>query len=272
MTSPSKKWDIRLIAMDLDDTLLSPDKSISPANKEAVRRAFRHGVHIVLASARPISSIIMYARELEIEGYCIGLNGAVVSSVPDGEVLRLKTHTVEFTRELIEFCYDLGPDNLFVEYPDGFSCWNLNLGVGGYLSSLGMKPKWVGDLTKVDEPVCKVVLCKEGNYKSIVDRIKDKFGSGIHMVVWDGYWAWIEILPAGTGKASALNWLTERIGINPRECMAIGDEENDVEMIKWAGLGVAMGQGNIKAKAVADYITSSNSADGCALAINRFVL
>lgn len=105
-----------------------------------------------------------------------------------------------------------------------------------------------------------------------LERLREALGDQVAYVIWEGPWSFVEVLPLGTSKAAALEWLAARLGVAREEVLAVGDERNDIEMLAWAGTGVAMGNAHPEVKAVADWVTAPVEEDGCALAIERFVL
>lgn len=262
----------RLVALDLDDTLLLPDKTISPRVRAAVEQSLRHGVHVVLASARPLGSVARYAQELGIDGYCVALNGAIVARVPGPRVAHASILERSLVDEVLTACLDLGAANIFVETPYHCAVQRIDGEVSAYIAMTGSEPVYVGDLRRFESrEVCKLSLLVEGPPDGVMAELRNGMGDRIHLIAWEGEWSWVEVLPEGTSKAAALEWLTSRLRIDRSEVLAVGDQLNDVEMLRWAGTGVAMGHGHPEAIAAADWVTASNIDDGCAIAIERFV-
>lgn len=264
---------IRLVALDLDDTLLLPDKTLSERTKRTVQEVQRLGVHVVPASARPLQSVLDYGTQLGVKGYCIALNGAVTATAPGGEVLRVEALPDPVLRSALHIARALKPNNVYVELADGFAVERVDDDVGGYSAITGRVPYRVGNLHELAPgPHCKVAVHIQGATADAAKQIEKALGDRVHLVVWEGQWSWIEILSAGTSKAAALSWLAQRLGVEREAVMAVGDQRNDIEMLEWAGVGVAMGHGHPDAIAAADYVTDSNAEDGCAKALERFVL
>lgn len=263
----------RFVALDLDETLLLPDKTVSPRVVAATRKSFQRGVHVVLASARPIHSVAAYMEHLAIEGYCVALNGTVIARAPEVEVVHKSVLDADFVAEVIEACNEITHDNLFIETPLQYAVDHIDEDVSLYIEMTGQRPLYTGDLRKWEpKDVCKVNLRIEGPPDEAAEMLSRRFGDRIHIVTWDGPWSWVEVLAGGTSKATALQWLTDHLGIDREETLAVGDQLNDLEMLQWAGTGVAMGNAHPAAQAVADWVTASNVEDGCAIALERFVL
>lgn len=264
---------IRLIALDLDDTVLLPDKTISPRTKRAIRAAAAEGCHVILASARPLLSIADYAKELGVEGYCIGLNGAVTATLPNLERVRVKRLDPETVRRILELNREIQAPNVFLEHPIAFACAFDGDDVDAYAVMAQTDACYIGDLYEYDRTdVCKVVFRTDHTPFPSLAKLQEHLGDEVSFVIWEGPWSFVEVLPFGTSKADALQWLVQQLGISREEVLAVGDERNDIEMIEWAGIGVAMGNAHPEVKAVADWVTAPSTEDGCAIAIERFAL
>lgn len=271
--SRSQARQIRLIALDLDDTTLLPDKTISPRNEEAIRTAAQQGCHVVLASARPLGSIARYASELGIEGHCIGLNGAVIATLPGLERVRARYLEPELVRRILHLTEQIQAPNVFIEYPDSFAAEHDGPDVAAYAHLATGPASYTGDLhAATHSEACKVVFRLDDTPFPALEKLEAALGNEVAFVIWEGPWSFVEVLPFGTSKADALKWLVAQLGIDRSEVLAVGDERNDIEMIEWAGVGVAMGNGHPEVKAVADWVSADVRDDGCAVAIERFAL
>lgn len=269
----SKQPSTQLVALDLDETLLQPDESVSPRAIAATRECFQRGVHVVLASARPLRSVAAYVKQLAIDGYCIALNGTVVAKAPDVEVVHTAEIETALASEILGACQDIEHDNLFIEMPLDYAVDHIDSDVELYIRMTGQHPLYTGDLRQwKPKDVCKINLRVEGPPYEAAEQLKKWFGNRIHVVTWEGPWSWIEVLRGGTSKASALQWLSDHLGVEPERTLAVGDQLNDIEMLQWAGTGIAMGNAHPEVIAVADWVTAPNDEDGCAIALERFVL
>lgn len=265
---------IRLIALDMDDTVLRADKTISSRTEKAIRTAVERGSHVVFASARPLGSIASYAKELGVEGYCIALNGAVVATLPELERIRECYLSPDLVARILSLDHKkLHAENVFLEYPRAYAALYDAPDVDAYALLAEGPATYVGDLHQTShDAVCKVVFRADDTPFPTLAKLQEALGDEVAYVIWEGPWSFIEVLPLGTSKAAALEWLAARLGIAREEVLAVGDERNDIEMLQWAGIGVAMGNAHPDVKAVADWITESVEDDGAAVAIERFAL
>lgn len=264
---------IRLIALDLDDTLLRADKTISPRTERAIRRAVAQGCHVVLASARPLGSIASYADDLGVDGYCIGLNGAIVARLPHLERVRVRYLEPALVKRILDLDQKVEAGNVFIEYPRSYAALRHGSDVTAYARLAEGPATYVGDLHQAPhDEVCKVVFRVDDTPFPTLAKLQQALGDEVAYVIWEGPWSFIEVLPFGTSKADALQWLAKQLQVSRDEVLAVGDERNDLEMVTWAGVGVAMGNANPELKAVADWVTASVEEDGCAVAIERFAL
>lgn len=266
----------KLIAIDMDGTLLKNDKTISVKTKEALKAANNLGVKIVLTSGRPIQGIKNYLDELELTGkddYVIGLNGALVckcddySIISSNETLKgkdlkyiynkvkdLKTYFHAFTRneDLVNI------ESKFSE--DEEKRINLKVRVVDFLSDI-----------KDDDEILKVVLEEE---KDVLDRITTQIPEELfeeYNIIRTVDFM-LEFMKKGCNKATGIEKLANHLGIKKEEIIAIGDASNDKEMIEYAGLGVAMGNAEDEIKVIANFVTKSNEEDGVAFVIEKFIV
>lgn len=276
MSSPQLRTQsdvIRIIALDLDDTVLLSDGTMTDRMTTTLQRAKREGKHIVFASARPLQSMLEVVKPLQVAQYCVALNGAVVADIDSGNITYKQTLPEHIVKQLLSLRETLLPDNTFFDYPDAFAAWHDGADVLRY-KAMGMKkPVYVGDLSTVDHSnVCRFAFRVSSTPFPALEKIQAVLGDAVQYVVWEDDWSFVEILPATVSKASALAWLVDEIGYTAAETIAVGDERNDIEMLKWAGIGVAMGNARDEVKRVADYVTKDVQNDGCAHAIESFVL
>lgn len=269
----SQVHEIRFIALDLDDTVLLPDKTISERTKAAIRAAAAGGCSVILASARPIRSVLWYAEQLGIHtGYCIGLNGAVVARLDGKQIVRTNLLSAGIAREAVALAEEYRPDNCFLDFPEGFAARYDGSDVSIYTDVSRRGPDFIGDLTRLPlKNVCKVTWRMAETPFPMYEKLKERLQDRVNYVLWEGPWSFIEILDQRTSKASALAWIAETLGIPASQALAVGDQRNDREMLEWAGIGVAMGNAHPELKAVADDVTSPVTEDGCALAIEKYV-
>ena len=258
---------IRLIAIDLDGTLLTSDRQIHPDNVSAIARARNSGVSVVLASGRIRPSIAPFARELDLHSSpLICSNGAHVVDGNGSSVL--ESHLVNSIRNsVIDFAEREGmhlngytTDEMFYLHDDAWSDL--------YRQRARTIPSHVVpvEALRAMKLIKLMVIGEPRRIRSIAERGSELFDLN-HVVLTESEPEYLEFLPANANKGHALQVLSKHLGINQENIMAIGDYLNDVEMVKWAGYGVAMGNAVPEVKAVSDAITTINDEGGVARAI-----
>lgn len=264
---------IRLVATDLDGTLLNQEWKISPGNIRAVRQAVGNGVKVTLATGRMAAATRRYARELGLDVPIITYHGALVEQALSGEVLYRKVVPVELAAEIVEYLLKKGihtqiflKDRVFVRKVNAYS------EEYSKMSNLKVEEADVYKLLEKEPEGLEKILCigEERVLNRAADELRQAYAGKLHFTssrdnVFD-------MIHPEVNKGTALKALADQWEIRPEEVMAIGDSLNDREMIAYAGIGVAMENAHPELKKIADYITSSNREDGVAKAIERFVL
>ncbi len=261
---------IRCIAVDLDDTLLRTDLTISDADKRAIRRAIGAGVKVLIASGRMIRAMRSYVEELELDVPLIAYNGALIQEAVSGRVLYQRPVPVAEAHRLIDIFRAAGIHlNVYIHdelYMDRLTEWGER-----YATNAGVEPHPVGDLqTFLKEASPKLLGVGE---PEAIDRIqaslREEFGERLQFVKSKP--TYLEILAPGVSKGLALRELADLWGLDRTEVMAVGDAPNDLSMIEWAGVGVAIGNAWPAVKERADLVVADHDHDGVAEAIRRAV-
>lgn len=267
--------DIKLLALDLDGTLTNSKKRVSEKNKKYIKKAQDKGVKIILASGRPVIGIKSVSDELDLGqqgGYILAYNGGQIIDCKTGEDLVKETIAMKYVHDICDVI------NKFNVYPlcydnTGVICENdINKYVQkeGYNNSIPVKKVECLE-AMISEPVVKfMVVGAPEELNKVYAYLKGKFEGELNLFFSEPYF--MEITPLGIEKASALNCLAEMLGITKEQIMACGDGLNDIPMLEFAGLSIAMENAYNETKRVADYIVSSNEHDGVAEAIKRFIL
>lgn len=275
---PEPGWQPELVALDIDGTLFTAghgvasntvDETISPATREAVDRALEAGAHVVLATGRSTFGITRVLDMLELprtrgdKVYTVASNGSVTFAYPPVELLSTVTFDAsEVVRRLLEHV----PQALVAVE---------EVGVGYRVNRHFPDGEITGDMTLqsvdqlVSEPVTRVVIRDPD--ASAEDFIELAEQLGLHGInYYIGWTAWLDLAPTGVSKASGLASICERLGVTQQNVLAIGDGRNDVEMLQWAGRGVAMGQAPLEVQEAADDVTRSVQDDGAAYELARW--
>ena len=269
-------WKPRLIALDIDGTLLkwvdgggTTHEEISPAVYDAVRRALDAGAHVVLASGRSPHGMtrIADALDLHTDGgervWIVASNGAVVLRYPPVEVIHEDTFDA---REAVASILEHHPAALVAVEERGV----------GYRVNRHFPPgELTGEMriTEIDDlvagPVSRVIIRDPDATAEDFVALGERLGlHGTNYVV--GWTAWLDLAPVGVDKASGLQHVADKLGVAAEDVLAIGDGRNDIEMLQWAGRGVAMGQAVEEVRAAADGVTSSVFEDGAAVEIGKY--
>ena len=240
--------DIKLIALDMDGTLLNNQHVVSDRNKEAILAAREQGVEVIISTGRHYQSSFEIARELDIH-YLITVNGSEIWTL-DGELIARQTLDSDIVKKLMELKEQHGTWTWLASVDEVFS----NEAPEDILAYEWLK---VGFDTDNDH-----------TKEEIIQTITD-WGN----VEWSNSSPTnIEINAFGVNKAAAIKKVCERLDLSMEQVMAAGDSLNDIKMIEKAGLGVAMGNAQQTVKDKADYITDTNENDGVAKAIEKWVL
>jgi Cof subfamily protein (haloacid dehalogenase superfamily) len=260
---------IRLVAIDVDDTLITDELTIPQATSQAIAKALAKGVEVTLATGRMYRSALPYAVELNLTGPLIAYNGAMIKTVA-GEELYHCPIPAETVRDLASFCQDQQL-TLQVYIDDVLYVEEINEYVDYYMSIASVPAIPVGPLNDfIAKGSTKALVVGQ---PSLLDKVQpqlaEAFGGLIEVVRSKP--AYIEMTRRGISKAHALEQLAQRYGLSRDQIMAIGDSFNDLEMIRYAGIGVAVANAAPQVKEAADYVTLSNEEAGVAEALIRFL-
>jgi Cof subfamily protein (haloacid dehalogenase superfamily) len=265
---------IRLIAVDLDDTLLAPDLTIPDPTRDAIRRAFGRGVAVTVATGRMLRSALPYALDLGLTLPLVTYNGALVKTAGTGEVLSHTPVPREQAISVAERCAAEGLD-LNVYLDDDLFVARRTPAVEYYETIAGLPARVVGDLrcfleqAPVD-PTKLLILAEPETTEGLAARLGELYRGALN--VMRSRPRFVEIVREGVDKWWGVLAVAERLGLGPAEIMAIGDSLNDREMIRRAGLGVTVPHAPDFLRAEADFVTGTDHGLGVAEAIERFVL
>lgn len=263
----------KIIAVDLDDTLLNDKLMISQINLEAISYAQQKGVKVVLCTGRAtdsVKSILTQVKTYSEKDFFISYNGAFVSSI-QGDVIFKKVITQPYITQLVDLGKNQEVDIQFYSdndlYVDFYSETTMN-----YEKHTGSRAVVIKDLKEL-EFTLKILYNSlntnklENLRRIITSSYKDELN------VFYSKKNYLEVLMKEGNKGLALEYLVNYLGIKKEEVIAIGDSENDLSMINYAGLGVCMKNGNVELKQMAQYVTQKNNNEsGVAEVIYKFII
>ena len=251
---------IDAVAMDLDGTVLDHTFRPSPRMAAAVARCETLGIHCVIATGRMFIAARRVAHEIGVTQPVVCYQGALVGDPTTGEILSHRPVPTELAREILD---ELGDDarktNLYLD--DELYVWEENAETLRYKHTAGVEMHVVGDLARwITRPTTKIVTVGEpAAMDALRDRLRPRFGD--RAFVAKSLPIFLEFAAPGVDKASGLEVVGDLLGIAPERWAAIGDAENDLEMIEWAGAGIAMGNADARVKELASY-TIGDVGDG----------
>ncbi|GAF41917.1 Hydrolase [Agrilactobacillus composti DSM 18527 = JCM 14202] len=267
---------IQLIAIDIDDTLLTTHHQILPSTVNAIQKALAQGIKIVLCSGRPLAGVQPYLTQLGIYGpdqYVVTYNGAVVAQV-NGEILVKQLLPKAVYTQLTAFAQAHHiPFNVLDEHSTIYTAdRNIDFitAVQAVENRAGILVRQPAELPE-DFAIAKGVFVGD---KSLLDRVEPAVMATFTQefsVIRAGT-NFLEVMAPGVDKGFALAQLAENLALPASAVMAVGDAGNDLAMFAFAGTAVAMGNGTAIAKAQADHVTGTNDTGGLAAAIHKFAL
>ncbi len=264
----------KLVALDMDGTLLKEDKTISKENLEAIKRAKENGIKVVLATGRPTKGIEKYLKQLNLlnDGdYAVAFNGAVVQNTKTGEIIAKNFMNLND----LEYLYTLSKKldvNIHALTPS--SCITPKLNKYSELeATINGIPLEIVDFDNInkDTTIVKVMFIDdESILNKVIENLPDDINDRYTIVRSAPFF--LEFINKKVNKGFGVEVLAKNLGINQEEVICMGDAGNDIHMIKYAGLGVAMGNAFPELKEIANYITKTNEEHGVAHVINKFIL
>lgn len=265
----------KMIVLDLDGTLTNDNKEITPRTHNALMLAQSTGVKVVLASGRPTYGIVPLARQLQMEkydGYILAYNGGSIISCRNGETVFNQTLDPSLVPILYAESKTAGMEILTYQ--------------GEAIAASSRKNKYVlheafinkmpvvelDDFpSQVQHPVNKCLIVGDPKPLHELEKsLSGKYPDKLSIYRSSGFF--LECVPSGIEKSNSLDKLISSMGIDRSEVIAVGDGYNDLGLIRYAGLGVAMANASTEVQDEADYITWSNQEDGVAHVVEKFIL
>ncbi|QXO18805.1 MULTISPECIES: sugar-phosphatase [Vibrio] len=265
----------KLIALDMDGTLLNSQKQISPRTKQVITRAREQGIRVVLASGRPIDGIRSKLEELDIrseDDFVLHYNGSIVENVATGEVIYQQILTGKDAKTVARLAKKMGVNtHAFSQVhglitPKNSKFTEVEAEINGVTIT-----EMDFELLEDDHPIIKTMIVAEPELlDKTIANLPPQMREQYTVVQSAAYF--LEFLNTASNKGVGVKAIADHIGIPAEQVICMGDAENDHHMLKYAGLGIAMANAMEETKKIADYITLSNDEDGVAAAIEKFAL
>lgn len=260
----------KLAAIDLDETLLAHDGTISPANQRAIKRLQEAGILPVIASGRMHQATVRFADMLALRGPIISYNGAMIRVHPDNDTWHHVTVPPEPAAAVIRFCREHGHhlnyylnDHLYVAE---WGPW-----AEFYVRHTGSPMDVVGDLTPYigTSPTKMILIDTPETVERLYGSLTERFGSEMYITHTNP--EYLEFMSLNANKGNALSFLAARLGVPREAVLAFGDGGNDLPMIHWAGFSVAMGSGREAVRQAASWVAPPFEEDGFAVAVEEIL-
>ena len=262
---------IKLLAMDLDGTLITDLHTIPPRTKDAIRAAVDKGVYVIIATGREYEITKEIAHQLDLNTPIICFQGALIYDPQTNKIIASTELDLPLAQKLIDFSrlhnlalYLYLNSQAYAEHTTGLS--------RAMFDETGTPVVEVSNLKDViiSPPIKGLIVHPVEGIDAKIEELRVNLGSGAS--VFRSVDKLIEITSPNTSKGHALSTLAAYYNIPQAEVMAIGDQDNDIDMIAWAGIGIAVGNASPKAKSVADYIAPPVEQEGVVWAIEQFIL
>jgi hypothetical protein len=274
---PEPALPVRLIALDIDGTLVGEDQVIGDRTRAAVAEATRRAIAVSLVTGRMATSALPFAQALGLTGPIVAQQGAMIRSMPEdgsmrpGKLLFHRPLKPEVAGDIVRWCLerDLTPHFNYLE-------WMI---VGADEKRMEEYRRFVGDRLRIvpdiraraASPVTKVVAIGEGDHSlDVLDEGRAYFAGRAEVTL--SHPRFLEFLAPGVSKGLGIRWLARRLGVPLAQCLAVGDQYNDLEMISEVGHGVAMPSAPAAVRAAARYVAPPVAEEGAAQMIERIAL
>lgn len=263
----------KMLVLDLDDTLLCDDHSISDRNKEMLMKAQEKGVYVVLASGRPTPAMLQYAEELDLKkngSYIISYNGAIITDLNK----QIPIFEQTLSKEQIHGLYDFSLANnvdIITYTADSIISETTSKYIDIEVQLTQMKFNKVDSFkAAVTEPAVKCILLQDPDYlKTVETKLKQEKPNKSVSISKPFF---LEVMPKGIDKATSIARLAEKLGIRQEEIIAVGNAGNDLAMVEYAGLGVWVDNVTPELRGCADVIVASNNNHGVAEVVEKYIL
>jgi len=260
---------IKMVVTDIDGTIYSPEQGINESVKNCIKNLVDNNIHVAIATGRTFGSAKCVADTIGIQCPLICYQGGLVQSY-DGEILDVKYLNPDIARKIITECRQRNIHlNVYVE--DKLYVEDDNQYIKDYIGDKGIDYFKVDSFDELDFSKLNKLLAINYDADFIDNLILEFQKKYPELYIVKSYKYFCEIANKQATKGNAIKFLAQKYGFTENEVMAIGDQNNDIEMVETAGIGVAMGNGTNEIKAKANYITDTVQNDGFVKAVNKFV-
>ena len=265
----------KILVLDIDGTLTTSRKDISPETKKGIMAIQERGHLVMLASGRPTPGMMRYAKELELEkygGYLLSFNGARIINCKTGDIVFQKVLPKQVIPGLYKFAveHDLGLMTYFGDYIVLGTRSDEYVEIESKIN--GIPIRQVNDFVNfVDFDINKCLMtAPPEKAEQCMKLLQEKYKDSLSIYRSEPFF--IEIMPKNIDKANSIDRMLSTVGLTRENIICCGDGYNDMSMIQYAGVGVAMENAQPEVKEAADYITDSNDNDGIVKVIDKFIL
>jgi Cof subfamily protein (haloacid dehalogenase superfamily) len=261
----------KMIAIDLDGTLLTDDLMVSPDTVTAIQKAVGLGTIVTIATGRMFPSAKVFAQQLGINVPLITYHGAIIKDVNENEVMYERLISPDVAQKLVAIASEKQIHLQVYQDDILYSAWE-NEKLIAYSEEAKVPYLIEPDLAKLAKKgFTKALFIDNHDTLDILqDELQSLFGEQAHIA--KSKKTYLEVTNTEANKGSALLYLATKLGIDRSEIIGIGDNHNDIELIKTAGLGIAMGNAVKELKDIADYISLTNNDDGVLHVIEKFII
>lgn len=252
---PGITFPYRLAAVDLDGTLLGPDKAISEQNAAAVRRLNENGAQVIIASGRRHQNSIRFQRQLQLTGPIIACQGGLIRDGESGNVIEAHFLPQTIAREITSEAEQNGVQPIYYHLDHLYVPERNNRWIDLYESRVGERAETLPNLSALDgRRALKIVWYGDPVVlRKARPEIAERYHGKVDVLSTES--ENLEFMPRGINKAAALEKVAREVGVPREQVLAFGDGENDLQMLAWAGMGVAMRHGNPLAIAAARMVS-----------------
>jgi Cof subfamily protein (haloacid dehalogenase superfamily) len=277
LPSPEPQFPIRLIALDIDGTLIGDDHDMGPRTVAAVRAAMDRDIAVSLITGRMVSSALRFARELDLVGPVVGYQGGLIRAMPEvgskrlGKLLLHTPIQPDVAREIIGWTREHGLDP-HVNHLERFILRADDPRADDYSAFMGARAELVDDLVEaITHPVTKVLAVGEPPLPvDLAPVARAQFAGRADVTI--SHPRFLEFVAPGVSKGRAVRWLARRLRVPLGATLAIGDQWNDLEMLSEVGHGTAMPTAPLEVKAAARYVAPPLEDEGAAQVIEQLTL